>query len=56
MTRENGNQFSLWKVWWVQVGMLAALPDLWGFAAVLSSCFKKKSQGKENKKSGTPSS
>lgn len=44
---QNGNLFSLWKVWWGQIGMLPALPDLWGFTAVLSSCFKKTGKRKQ---------
>lgn len=40
------------KVLWVQVGMLPALPDLRGFTAVLSSCFKK--TGKRKQKARYP--
>lgn len=57
MTRENGNQFSLWKIWWVQIGIL--LPcQICGVLLQSSppASKKKKKQGKENNKSGTPSS
>lgn len=56
MTRENGNQFSLWKIWWVQIGILLPCQICGVLLQSSPPASKKKNQGKENNKSGTPSS